>query len=135
MTTGTDRIQAIFQDARDLQADALEMLAQGRIRNAAEKAWGATKRATDALVLARTGTEPKLTAETDHGLVRLQAEDDSVRQARLVARYYTRQGTLHGPCFYMGRCAPLDETERRIRETSDCIDDAERLAGPTSPGR
>ena len=48
MTTGTDRIQAIFQDARELQADALEMLAQGRIRNAAEKAWGATRRATDA---------------------------------------------------------------------------------------
>ena len=27
MTTGTDRIPAIFQDARELQADALEMLA------------------------------------------------------------------------------------------------------------
>ena len=50
MTTSTNRIQAIFQDARELQADALEMLAQGRIRNAAEKAWGATKRVTDALV-------------------------------------------------------------------------------------
>ena len=55
MTTGTDRIQAIFDDARELQADALEMLAQGRIRNAAEKAWGATRRATDALILSRTG--------------------------------------------------------------------------------
>ena len=47
MTTGTDRIEAIFQDARELQDDVLEMLAEGRIRNAAEKAWGATKRATD----------------------------------------------------------------------------------------
>ena len=28
----------------------------------------------------------------------------------------------------MGRCDPLDETERRIRETVDYIDDAERLA-------
>ena len=46
----TDRVRAPFADARDLHADALEMLAQGRIRNAAEKAWGATKRATDALV-------------------------------------------------------------------------------------
>ena len=55
MTTGTDRIQAIFEDARVLQADALEMLALGKIRNAAEKAWGATRRATVALVLARTG--------------------------------------------------------------------------------
>ena len=30
MTTGTDRIQAIFQDARDFQPDALEMLALGK---------------------------------------------------------------------------------------------------------
>ena len=53
MTTRTNRIEEIFQDARELQADALEMLAQGRIGNAAEKAWWATKRATDALVLVR----------------------------------------------------------------------------------
>ena len=46
MTIKPHRIEAIFQDARELQADALEMLAQGRIRNAAEKAWGATRRAT-----------------------------------------------------------------------------------------
>ena len=37
MITGTTRIQAIFQAALELQADALEMLAQGRVRNAAEK--------------------------------------------------------------------------------------------------
>ena len=59
MTNSTDRVQAIFQDARELQADALEMLALGKVRNAAEKAWGATKRASDALVLARTGDEPE----------------------------------------------------------------------------
>ena len=54
MTTKTNRIEEIFKDAREhLQADALEMLDQGKIRNSAEKAWGATKRATDALVLAR----------------------------------------------------------------------------------
>ena len=50
----TDRVREIFTDARALQADALEMLALGKVRNAAEKAWGATKRATDALVLAHT---------------------------------------------------------------------------------
>ena len=57
MTTSTDLVEAIFQDARELQADALEMLSMGKIRNAAEKAWGATKRATDALILSRTGEE------------------------------------------------------------------------------
>ena len=57
MTTSTNRIEDIFQDARELQAAALAMLAQGRIRNAAGKAWGATKRATDALVLAEIGLQ------------------------------------------------------------------------------
>ena len=128
MTTGTDRIQSIFDDARELQADALELLAQGRIRNAAEKAWGATRRATVALIRARTGEEPELTGETSDGLLHLDAEDQEVRRVGLLARYFTRQGNLHGRCFYHGRCDPIEETERRIRETADYIDDAERLA-------
>ena len=86
----TNRIQAIFQDARGLQADALEMLALGDIRNAAEKAWGATKRASDALVLARTGAEPGRPAETALGLRQLQTEDAAVGRAHLVDRYYSR---------------------------------------------
>ena len=128
-----DRVMALFADARDLQSDALEMLAQGRIRNAAEKAWAATKRATDALVLARTGDEPELPAATASGLRQLQAEEAAIREARLVARYYTRQGSLHGHCFYMGLCDPLEDTERRIRETSAYIDAAERLADGPNP--
>ena len=90
MTTRTNRIQEVFQDARELQADALETLSMGKIRNAAEKAWGATKRATDALILARTGEEPERTPETGHGLGILASLDEAVRDARLQARYYTR---------------------------------------------
>ena len=129
MTIQTDRVQEIFQDARVLQAAAVERLDQGDIRDAAEKAWGATKRATDALILARTGEEPERTPETGAGLDHLTHLDPAVRDARMVARYYTRQGRLHGGCFYNGLCDPLEETERRIRETSDYIDDAERMAG------
>ena len=109
MTTSADRIEEIFeeifQDVRELQADALEMLAQGR-RNAAEKSWGATKRTADALILARTGEEPERTPETGHGLVVLSSLDEAVEAAGLVARYYTRQGHLHGACFYNGLCDP-----------------------------
>ena len=61
------------------------MLAQGRIPNAAEKAWGATKRATDALVLSRAGEEPERTPETGHGLGILASLDESVRDSRLPA--------------------------------------------------
>ena len=129
MTIQTDRVQEIFQDARALQAAAVERLDQGDIRDAAEKAWGATKRATDALILARTGEEPERTPETGAGLNQLAFQDPVVRDARMVARYYTRQGRLHGGCFYNGLCDPLEDTERRIRETADYIGDAERMAG------
>ena len=50
-----------------------------------------------------------------------------------MARYYTRQGQLHGRVLLqLGHCDPLEETERRIRETADYIDDAQRLAGGDS---
>ena len=75
MTTKTNRIEEIFRDARELQADALEMLDQGKIRNSAEKAWGATKRATDALVLAREGEEPQPAGQARRALLRLSALD------------------------------------------------------------
>jgi hypothetical protein len=126
--TMTREAEDIFTDARQLHASALERLAAGDIRDAAEKAWGATLRASNALVLARTGAEPEIPAETALGLRKLQDADETVRQARLVARYYTRQGSLHGHCFYLGLCEPVRDTEHRIRETADYIDDAERLA-------
>ena len=68
MTTTTDRVSAIFADARAVHADALRLLEAGDIRDAAEKAWCATKRATDALILARTGVEPEFSSDTTRGL-------------------------------------------------------------------
>ena len=124
----TDRVRVIFADARTLYYDALEMLEQGRIRNSAEKAWGAAKRATDALVLARTGEEPGTTAITSDALDALARQDTQVKT--LVGRYYSRIGQLHGQCFYNGRCASPD-TERRIRETINYIQDAENLTSVT----
>ena len=127
MTTATDRVSAIFSDARSVHADALRLLEAGDVRDAAEKAWCATKRATDALILARTGEEPEFSPDTTRGLVTLAGADSAV--GPLIGRYYSRQGHLHGTCFYMGICEPLDEIHRRIRETSDYISDAARLAG------
>ena len=128
MTISNHRADAIFADARTLYDDALEMLELGKIRNAAEKAWGATKRATDALILARTGDLPERTPDTSRGLRALAEADPAVRS--LVGRYYSRQGALHGDCFYLGMCDPLEGTARRIRETVRYIADAERLASP-----
>ncbi len=122
-----DRVSAIFADARSVQADALRLLEAGDIRDAAEKAWCATKRATDALILARTETEPEFSSDTSRGLLMLAEADGAV--SPLIGRYYSRQGHLHGECFYHGVCEPAAEVERRIRQTADYITDAARLAG------
>ena len=123
-----NHLAAIFQDVRVLYADALEELEYGKLRDSAEKAWGATKRATDALILARTGELPEFTSNTSQELVRLANQLDGGEN--LVSRYYVQIGRLHGDCFYKGLCDPIEDTERRIMETIDYIQDAERLAFP-----
>ena len=124
-TTSTqDRVAELVTDARQVQSQAIERLEAGDLRDAAEKAWCATKRATDALILAHTGEEPPTTAATTDHL------DDLCRVTppaqALQGRYYSRIYHLHGMCFYSGYCN--SQTERRIRETVVYIDDAENLA-------
>ena len=104
---------------------AIERWDAGDVRDAAEKAWCATKRATDALILARTGELPETTGMTST-TIRLLGETNRAFE-NLVGRYYTRIGHLHGECFYEGRPITRD-TERRVRETIDYIRDAESLA-------
>ena len=123
----THRVPAIFADARAVHADALRMLESGDIRDAAEKAWCATKRATDALILTFTGIEPEISSDTSRGLAALATQDQAFRALR--RRYHARQSTLHGDCFYLGICEPADEVDGRIHRTADYINDAERLAG------
>ena len=125
----TDRIRrTIRRRPRNVRQRAGAVGDAGDIRDSAEKTWCATKRATDALILARTGEEPETTGMTSTS-IRLLGEHNSAIE-NLVGRYYTRIGHLHGECFYDGRCASRD-TERRIRETIDYINDAEVLASPS----
>ena len=122
----TERGRYIMSDAWVLFEDALEMLEQGRIRNAADKAWGATKRATDALILERTGEEPERNTQTSSGIRALGRQSDALRS--LHTRYIARVSELHGDCFYDGHCEPRDYFEEMIRETAGYIRDAEVLA-------
>ena len=123
----TDRVTYIFQDAWDLHTEALEELGRGKLRNAAEKAWGATLRATAGLLLARTGQEPERSDLTSRGLNALARDDERIER-EMVPRYYTRMGSLHGDCFYQGIVEPHEVLERRIRETADYIRSAQELA-------
>ena len=121
-----DQVREIFADARGMYDSSLQRWAEGDMRDAAEKAWCATLRATNALLLARTNEEPETTPATSRRLDRLAREDPAARS--LVGRYYSRQSHLHGDCFYSGMFDEMDEIERRIRETIDYIRDAEALA-------
>ena len=122
----TKKVGLIFDDARGLYDDALEMLDQGRLRNAAEKAWCATKRATDAMILARTGEEPRTSGQTMRMLRRLRRQDPSLEPLR--ARYAIRQSFLHGACFYDGILEPAEDIIADVRETVEYIRDAESMA-------
>ena len=126
MTTAGVNSSSIFADARRMHESALERFAAGDIRDAAEKAWCATKRAADGLILAQTGRLPPKSPDTTRGLLRLARENPEFNS--LQDRYFTRQGFLHGECFYTGFCDPIEDIERLIRETANYIQDAERLA-------
>ena len=126
MTTGTQTATEIFADARFMHSEALRQLEAGDIRDAAEKAWCATKRATDALVLAFTGTEPRTSGQTRRGIRALGRNSSEIKG--LALRYSQRQTDLHGACFYDGDCQPKDLLEIDIRDTTLYIEDAERLA-------
>ena len=126
----TERGRYIMSDAWVLYEDALEMLRQGYIRNAADKAWGATKRATDALILERLGQEPVRTTQTSAGIRDLRCQSEALRS--LHTRYLARVSELHGDCFYDGHCEPGDYFEEMIRETAAYISDAESLAAESN---
>ena len=125
MTTVEAEAARIFSDARHMRDAALAQMAAGDIRDAAEKAWCATLRAAEALVLVRTGEGPSTSTAAGRRLRALSMSDQSLWDLR--TRYLDRQSVLHGECFYHDYCDP-EETGRLIRETADYIRDAERLA-------
>ena len=129
MTTAEASAAGIFADARLMRDAALERMDAGDLRDAAEKAWCATMRATEALVLARTGEGPGTSTAAGRRLRSLSVNDSALMDLRL--RYADRQDVLHGECFYHNYCQPV-VTERLINETSDYIRDAERLASSPS---
>ena len=122
----TERGKVIIADAWEHYKDAIEMLERGDLRNAAGKGWGAIRRATNALVLERTGQEPEEVRETSAAMRRLAWEDATL--ASLKRRYTAGVAFLLGDCFYDGHCAPEDYHSELIRDTADYIRDVETLA-------
>ena len=121
-----ERAAALFADARVMHDAALARWDAGDIRDAAEKAWCATKRAADGLIVARTGEEPETATDTTRGLRYLSMDDEDIR--RSMNHYYAAREALHGCCFYRASCEIIEDTERLIHETLEYIGEAERHA-------
>ena len=124
--TMTADVARIFADARLMHGAALTLMNTGDIRDAAEKAWCATKRAADGIVTARTGEEPTTSTGTGRGLDRIKRAEPEF--ADFHSLYFRRQAALHGLCFYYGICDPIEEIIQFIQDTENVIVEAERLA-------
>jgi len=125
-----EEAKKILKDAEELWEKAMEEI-DFNLRDSAEKAWGATVRATDALITAKRKITP-----TGRDAIRVRRdnlEDIALRELeverlKLVERFYTRESSLHGTCFYEGHCYPEEAVKRRIKETKDYIEDVRKLA-------
>ena len=126
MATANLTAQEILDDARFMHAKSLECLEAGDLRDAAEKAWQSTRRAAEALILARTGNHYENTPSITRELRALARHEAAVQ--RLRERYSTAIHLLHGDCFDAGLCDPSEHTGQLIRETADFITAAETLA-------
>ena len=104
---------------------SLERLEAGDFRDAAEKAWYATLRATEALVLARTGQEPGEPIDTGVRLSTLGVKDQSLWDLRM--HFASFEVILWEDCITLEYCDP-EEIDRLVRKAPDYVRDAERLA-------
>ncbi|KXA96946.1 hypothetical protein AKJ39_03905, partial [candidate division MSBL1 archaeon SCGC-AAA259J03] len=106
--------KSAFRTAERLQKEAMKMLREGDVRDAAGKAWGATLNAARGAILAKRVAEPG-DLEVSTGVTK------NIREAvpeNLVDEYFKRMGELHGACFYNGVCTGV---ERGIRRTGDIV--------------
>ena len=122
----TKRGQELLAEAWGCYDDAIELLEQGDLRNAAGKAWDASEKATNALIVERTGREPQFVREMSSEVAHLGQESQAL--APLRSRFAGQVESLYGDCFIDGNCSSGDYHVEMIRNTAGYIRDAERLA-------
>jgi len=121
-------VKIIISDAEDLLRKAVEEI-DVNIRDAAEKAWGATVRATDALILERYGETPKSMRDRREKLGKLILKELELDKLGLWERLHSRESSLHVSCFYDGECIPEEMIKRKILETKSYIEDIKKVIG------
>ena len=123
----TKQGQVLLAEAWAFYDEAIKLLEQGDLRNAAGKAWEASEKATNALILERTGREPQNERETSREVrfLTLEGGDFKVFSSRFVGQIHD----LYGDCYIDNHCEPEDYHAEMIRNTGNYIREAERLAG------
>ena len=125
--TLTAEVDRIFQDAFSLQDQATRQFDAGDVRDAAEKAWCAARRATDAMILAITDVEPRSSGKTMQALRRLRGYDVVVFEP-IRKSYAAYMASLHGNCFHDGHCDPPEAFQAEIQGTLEYINEVQALA-------
>lgn len=125
----SDKIEMLLGDAESLYHEALKELEAGRVRKAAENAWGATAKATDALLYARAKVEIVRGLGRTRELYKLVKDDQEVRGLKLTKEYNDRILHLHGDCFYEGIYEIPDvDLKELIVETGRYIENVKKLS-------
>ena len=117
--------EALMQDARAMQASALQRLEAEDWRDTAEKTWCAARNATKALVLEVDAAEGQRSTKIEVAMRNL-ARRRGGEWLRLRSLYSDIVHYLHAEAFYEG--AYTDDVPEYIREGSEFIDLAEKLA-------
>ena len=125
MTLKNTEADALMQDARAMQALALQRLEAEDWRDAAEKTWCAARNATKALVLEVDTEEAKRSTKIEVAMRNI-ARRRGGEWLRLRSLYADIVHYLHAEAFYEG--AYTDDVPEYIREGSEFIELAERLA-------
>ena len=130
------KVAGMFAEAHGLYAEAVNYLDESiklwdreLLRKSAAKTWGAALRATNALILARTGVEPEPDNEdsTYHYLIPLWKELNEWEH--FTGRYSVIAGDIYEEAVCEGRVDPVHLLIHDIRETKGYIERAQRLAG------
>ena len=123
---GGPAVKELFHAAHRCHAQALAWLEQGQSRQAARKAWDATRLATDGLILACT---QEVVEEWQVYTVLTQLKRTEPELAGLVQLYSTLRGGLFEDCLCDGICGPPEDMAEPVSAAHSYIKDAEKLAG------
>lgn len=122
-------VEMLLKDAEILYKEALKELEAGKMRKAAENAWGATAKATDALLYARAKVEIVRGLGRTKQLHKLAKADSEVGKLGLTKEYNDRILHLHGNCFYEGIYEIPDvDLKKLILETEKYMENVKKLS-------